>query len=347
MRPDDAGAAGSGERLGTEGRGVQHVCYDENGESDVAFLRLRLDSRTESAWDSAASDRVGPAIIWPCLAQAPSRPPRPSRAMEPLEVLFEAPGLPSADLPAELAHLYGGTIGFAEPRLITNFVATVDGVVAIPSIPGSNALVAGDSESDRFVIGLLRAFADVVLVGAGTLAASPEGTWRPERVYPQAAVEFAELRRLLGKREQPEVAVVTGRGSIDPSHPVLASGAVVLTSTAGVERLRDAVPEATTLVSLGDAAALDPRRVVAALHERGASLVLSEAGPHTFGSLVEAGVVDELFLTVSPRLAGNRGDGSRLGLAEGVTLLPPGVREHLLGVRRDGDYLFLRYELAR
>lgn len=267
--------------------------------------------------------------------------------MEPLEVLFEAEGLPTGELPAELAELYGGTIGFAVPRVVANFVSTIDGVVAIPSIPGSNALVAGDSEPDRFVVGLLRALADVVLVGAGTLAASPQGTWRPDRVFPPAAVAFAELRRALGKPAQPEVAILTGRGSIDPSHPVLASGAVVLTSVSGAERLREAVPPASTVVELGDATALDPRRAVEELRVRGHSLILSEAGPHVFGNFVAAGVVDELFLTISPLLAGDRGEGSRLGLAEAVDLMPPGTRERLLGVRRHGDYLFLRYEVVR
>ena len=92
-----------------------------------------------------------------------------------------------------------------------------------------------------------------------------------------------------------------------PSHPVLASGAVVLTSTSGAAQLDGALPPASTLVALGDAPALDLRRALAVLRERGHSLVLSEAGPHTFGGLVKAGLADELFLTVSPQLAGNRG----------------------------------------
>jgi riboflavin biosynthesis pyrimidine reductase len=267
--------------------------------------------------------------------------------MEPLEVLFEADALPATPLPAALAELYGGTIGFAEPCLVANFVSTIDGVVAIPSIPSSNALVAGDSPADRFVMAVLRALADVVLIGAGTLGASPQGTWRPDRVFPEASDALAELRRALGKPEQPEVAILTGRGSIDPSHPVLASGAVVLTSTAGRQRLRETVPPASMIVDLGGDTRLDPQRVVEALHARGHSLVLSEAGPHTFGSLVAGGLVDELFLTISPLLAGDRGQTSRLGLVESVELMPPGMRERLLGVRRHGDYLFLRYEVAR
>ena len=265
--------------------------------------------------------------------------------MEPLDVLFEADALPAVELPHELHELYGGSIGFGETRLFANFVSTIDGVVAIPSIPQSNALVSGDSEADHFVMGLLRAFADVVLIGAGTLASSPEGTWLPDRVYPPGAEAFAELRRSLGKPEKPEIAILTGHGSIAPTHPVLESGAVVLTSTSGTERLRDAVPPASTILTLDDQTTIDPHRAVDALHERGHRLILSEAGPHTFGSLAGAGLVDELFLTISPLLAGDRGHMSRFGLAESVELMPPGARERLLGVRRHGDHLFLRYEL--
>ena len=55
--------------------------------------------------------------------------------MTPLEVLYEVDDLASFYLPEELADLYGGGLGFAEPALFANFVSTLDGVVAIPSIP--------------------------------------------------------------------------------------------------------------------------------------------------------------------------------------------------------------------
>jgi 5-amino-6-(5-phosphoribosylamino)uracil reductase len=73
--------------------------------------------------------------------------------------------------------------------------------------------------------------------------------------------------------------------------------------------------------------------------------VLSEAGPNVFGSMLAAGLVDELFLTVSP-LLGGRGSGELLSLVEGVNLLPEArVRARLLSLRREGEHLFLRYAL--
>jgi riboflavin biosynthesis pyrimidine reductase len=264
----------------------------------------------------------------------------------PLDTLFEADGIPSFGLPPELGRLYGGALGFDEPRLYANFVSTLDGVVAIPSIPESNALIAAGSKADHFVMGLLRAFADAVLIGSGVLRASPRGTWRPEKVYPPAAEAFAELRRARESSERPEIAVLSGRGAVDPAHPLFQAGAVVLTSTAGAERLAGRLPAASAVVALGEDEELAPEAIVAALRERGHRLVLCEAGPHTFGSLLAARVVDELFLTLSPLLAGDAGAGSRFRLVEGASL-DPLLNGRLLSIRRHAEHAFLRYELDR
>ena len=87
----------------------------------------------------------------------------------------------------------------------------------------------------------------------------------------------------------------------------------------------------------------DLASVVDELRERGRRRILCEGGPTLFGALVAAGLVDELFVTVSPLLAG---DG--LSLVEGVELLPgKRVGGTLAGVRRHGSHLFLRYVLER
>ena len=267
--------------------------------------------------------------------------------LEPFELLYEAESLPEVELPAELSRLHAGDLGFEESRFYANFVSTLDGVVAITGIPSSNDLIAADSDADRFLMGLLRAFADVVLIGAGVLRASPGGTWRPERIYPPAADGYAELRRTLRRPEAPEVAILTGSGSIDPAHPLLVSGALVLTSATGAARLDGRLPHASMVVELGSSTTVDPLLVVEALHDRGHVRILSEAGPHAFGSFLEAGVVDELFLTTSPLLVGDAGHGTRLRLVEAADLVPHGVEGRLLSLRRHRSHLFLRYELTR
>jgi riboflavin biosynthesis pyrimidine reductase len=268
-------------------------------------------------------------------------------AIEPIERLFEDATLPRTTLPAELTRLHDGDLGLAEECLYANFVVTVDGAVSIPGMHGANAFIAGDSDAARFLMGLLRAFADAVLIGAGVLKASPRGTWRAAEIYPPATTAYAALRTELGIAATPEVAVLSGRGSIDPAHPLFAAGALVFTSDVGAARMSGQLPDATRVLTLDDSPTLDLRSVVGALRDRGHRRILCEAGPHTFGELLAADLVDELFLTRSPLLAGNAGTGTRLGLVEGSDLLPGGRRARLLSVRRHGSHLFQRYAVER
>ena len=267
--------------------------------------------------------------------------------IDPLERVFEVDSVPGGSLPAELARLYDGDLGLADTCLYANFVATLDGIVSIPTLRNSNTFIARENDADRFVMGLLRAYADAVLIGSGVLRASPRGTWRADAIYPPVAAEYAALRAELGLPPAPEIAVLTGSGSIDPEHPLLGSGALVLTSTAGAARLTAAVPEATTVLALADEETVDLRLVVDALRDRGHRRILSEAGPHTFGGLLEAGLVDELFLTSSPLLVGDAGPGSRYSLVEGADLVPAATQARLLSMRRHGSHLFTRYALDR
>ena len=234
--------------------------------------------------------------------------------MNPLELLYERAGLPSFPLPEHLAGLYPGTLGLPEECVYANFVETFDGVVALPLVPRSNRIVADESEADLFVMALLRACADAVVVGSHTLLASPQNRWTAESAYPAAAGDFAELRRRLDLPAEPEVVVLS--------------------------RSREIESEA-----LGDRLAVrsDVNDAIAELRARGSRRILCEGGPTLFGSMLADGLVDELFLTVSP-LAG----GGGLRLIEGRSLLPDSrVAATLSGVRRHGSHLFLRYAFGR
>lgn len=265
--------------------------------------------------------------------------------MEPFEVLAEESGLPAVELPAELERVYGGRLGLPQQCVYANFVSTLDGVVAIPGLRNSNSVIAGDSDADRFLMGLLRAFADAVLIGAGVLRASPMGTWRAESIHPPAAEAYAALRRQLGLPEAPEIAVLSGGATIDPAHPVLSGRAVVLTSDGGADQLAGVLPPSADVVSLGADRRFDGATIVSALRRRGHGRILCEAGPHTFGALLEADEVDELFLTTSPYLAGDAGTGSRFRLVEAADLVPL-LECRPLSVRRHGAHLFTRFALG-
>jgi riboflavin biosynthesis pyrimidine reductase len=263
--------------------------------------------------------------------------------LKPLSLIEDRADLPELDLPPELSRLYGGGLGLASPSLFANFVQTLDGVVAIPDLPKSNVVIAAGSEGDRFVMGLLRACADAILVGSGTMRGSPQGTWRADRAFPDAAEAFAELRRRRGQPERALPVFLTGGRSFDPDHPVLETGALVLTTEAAAPGVRAGVPAATEVEAVCSGDRVDPAAAVAALHARGHMQILSEAGPHLFASLVEAGLVDELFLTVSPLLAGGVGSTTR-SLVEGVdSPWPAPARASLMSCRCDESHVFLRY----
>jgi riboflavin biosynthesis pyrimidine reductase len=268
--------------------------------------------------------------------------------MTPLELLAEPGGLPSFDLPDGLRQLYPGTLGFPREWLFANFVSTIDGVVSLPGVPGSNRLIAEASEADRFVMGLLRACADVVLIGSGTLKGSPRAVWTPDAAYPEAAAAFVELRRRLGLSDRPAIGIVTSGMAFPANHPILERRPLILTTEKGAARLGPLLPGAdVAAVSAG--ARVDLTAAVAALRVRGYGRILSEGGPHLFGSLLAARLLDELFLTVSPIIAGRPPlAGTVLSLVEGIALLPgQRVPSELRGIRRHGEHLFLRYAVSR
>ena len=97
-----------------------------------------------------------------------------------LEVLFESAGA-GLGIPEPLARAYGGDLSLPPEGVLANFVESVDGVVAFPEAgQESGAIVSGGSDADHFLMGLLRACADAVLIGAGTLRAAPRDLWFPE-----------------------------------------------------------------------------------------------------------------------------------------------------------------------
>src|ERR1700749_402389 len=147
--------------------------------------------------------------------------------MEPIRTLFAAGAVASsgAVLPEGLPARYDWDLSFPpaqkkRPYFIANFVSTLDGVVSF-NLPGQSegAQISNSNEDDRFIMGLLRASADAVVVGSGTLqAVGPKGTWLPESVYPAAKDLYRKYRtEVLGKPEYPLVVIVTGAGGLDLS----------------------------------------------------------------------------------------------------------------------------------
>jgi riboflavin biosynthesis pyrimidine reductase len=255
---------------------------------------------------------------------------------------------PVYPLPDDLRAIYAGDIGFAREAVYANFVSSIDGVVAIEGTVSSGSIISGKSPADRFLMALLRACADAVLLGAGTLRQTPGHLWTPAHVFPNLAPSFAALRRRLGRTAEPRLVLLTRSGDFDRAHPAVQAGALVLTTESGARRLRGSLPPSCTVRALGDGDDIDLTVAVDHLRSEGMAVVLTEGGPTVMGQMVRRRLVDELFLTVSPVLAGRSADARREGLVEGALLLPDaGAWAQLGGVRRHSDHLFLRYFLER
>ncbi len=223
-------------------------------------------------------------------------------------------------------------------------MSSIDGVVAVEDTPSSGALISGQSPADRFVMGLLRASADAVLIGAGTLRATPGHLWTAQHAYPELAREWRALRQGLGRAADPRLVVLTASGELDGSHPALQRDALVLTTASGARRARGRVPSGSEIRVLGRGRQVPVTRALEVLRSLGYAAVLSEAGAVVMGQMVRERCVDELFLTLSPVLAGRvRGDRNK-SIVEGFHLLPKELRGmRLLAVSRQQSQLFLRY----
>jgi riboflavin biosynthesis pyrimidine reductase len=238
--------------------------------------------------------------------------------------------------------------------LIANFVSTLDGVVAFTADESSGGgEVSGFFDPDRFVMGLLRAAADVVLVGAGTVRAAPTHEWTARRVHPGTAGLYAQWRAGLGIRAaQPTTIVVSARGRLDPRHPGLSAPdvpVVVVTTSAGAERLAAAGLAANARIDVvSDGTSVPPSELIEVAAAAGAGLILCEGGPHLIGDLLGAGLLDELFLTIAPQIAGRDSSVERLGFVEGLAFsVADAPWARLVSVHRAAEHLFLRYRFAR
>lgn len=261
--------------------------------------------------------------------------------LSPLELLFQSEVLPQYPLPPELATLYGGPFGLASSLLYSNFVTSLDGVAVVG--PSSGSKLSGGSQADRFVMGLLRASAEAILIGSGTLRGSPGHVWTAEHVYPPQAAAYRELRHRLGLPEHPTLVIASGSGEVDLQHPGLARPALLLTSEAGRRRLERAGDH--QVLAVGTGPELEPGKMVEAVRQAGHRVILTEGGPRLLGQLLGSGQLDELFLTLSPILAGRTEAERRPGLVDGLDLLE-GERSpwlNLQSARRHGSHVFLRY----
>jgi riboflavin biosynthesis pyrimidine reductase len=181
--------------------------------------------------------------------------------------------------------------------LRANMVTSLDGAA---TVGGRSGGLSG--QADQQVFAMLRALADVIVVGAGT--ARTEG-YRPVRPRTEG-VRWAWLRE--GRTPSPPIAVVTRRLDLDPDSPLLTAAPdhartiVITTEAAPAGRRMQA--SATAEVIVAGRESVDIGAAITALAGRGHRRILTEGGPYLLTQIIEAGLLDDLCLTVSPLLAG-------------------------------------------
>ena len=208
----------------------------------------------------------------------------------------------------------------ADRHVRVNFACSADGAVTVDGT--SKGL---SSDADRELFHLLRSMADVVLVGAGTVRAENYG----------------------GARDTggtiPPIAVVTRSLDLDPAARLFTDTQVppivVTCADAPADRRKALDGLADVIVAGTDT--VDVREAVDQLAQRGLKHVLCEGGPHLFGWLAAAKVLDELDLSLAPLLAG--GTAGRILAGVDSQLADPLRLVHVL---EDSGHLFLRYSTS-
>lgn len=210
------------------------------------------------------------------------------------------------------------------PWVVGNFVTTIDGAAVVDG--GSSAI---NDEDDKAMFGALRAAADFILVGAGTV--------RAERYGPIVLDERRrEARRDAGMEEVPHLVVVTRSLSLDPAAKVFGDPdrrvTVLTVDNAPADRFA-ALSEVADVVRLGGTSPVDLLHYL-----RIARVVLCEGGPGLWGQFVAAGLIDEMSLTLAPMMVA----GESVRLAHGPAASPP-LEMRLDRILHGDRSLFLRY----
>ena len=282
-------------------------------------------------------------------------------ALASLQTLFDTKRGKVLPLPPKLARLYGRLrmpLPRSHPHVFSNFVTTLDGVVSLNTKGhASGGDISGFSAQDRMVMGLLRAIADVVIIGSGTLGVDRRHVWTAEAIFPELADDYRRLSTALGKPAAPLNVIVSGSGGIDLSLPVFASGkvqALIVTTTTGAKRLlKQTVPDSVEIRAIRQSASANrraPSAVAASaiLDEvsrvNSGKLILVEGGPRLLGDFYAKHLLDEQFLTLAPQIAGRDTGDQRLSLVMGKAFaLRDPLWGKLIDLRRGSSHLFLRY----
>jgi riboflavin-specific deaminase-like protein len=230
------------------------------------------------------------------------------------------------------------TMSTSRPRVLVNFASSIDGKIALAPALRKGPFVMSRHHEDPRRMRQIRAMADAIVIGAGNLRADD----------PDLAIDAKErMRRREVHEREPLRIVVTGAGEgIRPNQkmfdPALGGPAFVVHAERMTAETRERLAPVATLVTLGQSAVDISRLLTWAAEQWGVHTLLCEGGGVLCAQLFAARAVDELFLTVVPRVLGG---ASAPTLVEGPGFSGQEIPDATLGsIDRVGDELFLRYD---
>jgi riboflavin-specific deaminase-like protein len=209
------------------------------------------------------------------------------------------------------------------PLVAMNFAATVDGRATIAGVSGPIG-----SDTDTAMLAGLRTRFDAVMIGAGTMRAERYGRLVSKQ-------ETRERRERLGLPHDPLMVIVSGRLDLPWDAPLFSEGGRVLIFTASEAEPPETETSLRVVRHEGFVDLVEALRHLR--QERGIRALLCEGGPGLHGELEGGGMVDELFLTIAPKLVG--GEAPRIVEGE----LPAVAALELAWLLEEDGELFARY----
>jgi riboflavin-specific deaminase-like protein len=214
------------------------------------------------------------------------------------------------------------------PYLVLNMVSTLDGKATM------DWRTRGIStDVDRELFHHLRTQADAVMVGAGTVRAERYGV-----VTKTPALRAKRVEE--GLPEVPLAVIISGRLDLSADLPILNEPEQPVVIATGSDAVIPELGEQVTYERVGDDLPLLMARLRS---ERGVRSVLCEGGPTLNSFLLAAGLVDELFLTLNPKLLGG---ASAITIVAGREVVEPAELE-LVSLAEAAGELFTRWRVKR
>jgi riboflavin biosynthesis pyrimidine reductase len=288
--------------------------------------------------------------------------------MRSFEVLFDHAERNRLEHPAFSIY---GPLGFPEPPpdrpwIFSNFVQSIDGIASLRGYHSSGADISQSAE-DRWLMDLLRAHADAVLLGVNTLVEDAAVEGSRGHVYRIDDGSLLDLRAKLGRGQERNI-FVTGAASLDlAAFRVFEAGEsvqpMILTTREGRARLEQKQTHPhVKILEAGEGKFVDLISAMRMLRQMGIRYLLCEGGPTLNGYMSRAGLIDERFITISPievghivpeqqkRTPAEERSGERY---RPTTFSAPGFlkeeapRWRWVSCRRVGDHQFHRYRRVR